>query len=60
MVMMLRRMLFLLLVLSAVILSGCGSSMDAGSGKVYFLIHNDTGNGFNEDLKQALLAKPLV
>ena len=55
--MMLKRMLFLLLVLSAMLLSGCGSSTDAGSGKVYFLMHTDVGNGFNEDLKQTLLAK---
>ena len=53
----LKRMLLLLLVLAVVGLAGCGGGTGASSGKVYFLLHNDAGSGFNEDLKQALLAK---
>lgn len=51
------KIMALALTLAALLgLSGCGGS-SAGSGKVYYLSHNDTGTGFNEDLKQAFLAQ---
>jgi inositol transport system substrate-binding protein len=45
---------FLLSAAVAVTIMGCGSS-ETASGKVYYLIHDDTGTGFNEDLKQGFL-----
>ncbi|BAL82329.1 putative D-ribose-binding periplasmic protein [Selenomonas ruminantium subsp. lactilytica TAM6421] len=48
--------LFLLMLMVSISLLGCGGS-EVSSGKVYFLLHNDAGGGFNEDLKQALLKK---
>ena len=48
--------ILLLMLIVSISLLGCGGS-EVSSGKVYFLLHNDAGGGFNEDLKQALLKK---
>ena len=51
------KLIGLTLALAAMLgLSGCGGGT-VGSGKVYYLSHNDTGSGFNEELKQAFLAQ---
>ncbi|SHK32903.1 inositol transport system substrate-binding protein [Selenomonas ruminantium] len=51
------KLVFLLMIaMISLGLMGCGGDQ-ASSGQVYFLLHNDAGAGFNEDLKQALVNK---